>query len=59
MLEKDGWQQVRMRGSHRQFKHPVKPGVATVAGNPGADMDIGTLKSIFKQADLANNKWRH
>ena len=30
LLEADGWYQVRMRGSHRQFKHPVKRGLVTV-----------------------------
>ena len=59
MLEKDGWQQVRMRGSHRQFKHPVKPGMVTVAGNLGYEPAIGTLKNIVRQAGLTNNKWRH
>ncbi|MDR3555258.1 MAG: type II toxin-antitoxin system HicA family toxin, partial [Syntrophobacteraceae bacterium] len=33
MLEADGWRQVRMRGSHRQFRHVSKPGTITVAGN--------------------------
>jgi hypothetical protein len=26
LLEDDGWVHVRMKGSHRQFKHPSKPG---------------------------------
>jgi predicted RNA binding protein YcfA (HicA-like mRNA interferase family) len=25
-LGKDGWRQVRQRGSHRQFQHHTKPG---------------------------------
>jgi len=24
LIKADGWVQVRMRGSHRQFKHPTK-----------------------------------
>jgi predicted RNA binding protein YcfA (HicA-like mRNA interferase family) len=32
LLEKDGWQLVATRGSHRQFKHDSKPGCVTVAG---------------------------
>ncbi|WP_292927612.1 type II toxin-antitoxin system HicA family toxin [Nitrosomonas sp.] len=24
MLKQDGWYLVTMRGSHRQFKHPIK-----------------------------------
>lgn len=30
MLEDDGWVKVATRGSHRQFKHPTKPGRVTV-----------------------------
>ena len=29
-LEADGWQLVRTRGSHRQFRHPTKAGTVTV-----------------------------
>jgi predicted RNA binding protein YcfA (HicA-like mRNA interferase family) len=29
-LEADGWRLVRQRGSHRQFKHPVKPGTLAI-----------------------------
>lgn len=49
-LHEDGWYLVTTRGSHRQFKHPVKPGRVTVAGKPGDDLPPGTLNSIFKQA---------
>jgi predicted RNA binding protein YcfA (HicA-like mRNA interferase family) len=49
-LEKDGWQLVRTRGSHRQFRHPSKPGTVTVAGKMSIDVPVGTLGSIWKQA---------
>ena len=52
MLEKDGWTLVRTKGSHRQFRHPVKPGTVTVAGKPGVDMPRGTLSAVMKQAGL-------
>jgi predicted RNA binding protein YcfA (HicA-like mRNA interferase family) len=51
-LETDGWQVVRTRGSHRQFKHPVKTGRVTVAGKPSAELPPKTLASIRKQARL-------
>lgn len=51
-LEEDGWKQVRMRGSHRQFRHSMKPGTVTVAGNPSLDVPPGTLNAILKQAGL-------
>ena len=52
MLERDGWMQVTQRGSHRQFKHPTKPGRVTVAGNLGAELAPGTLGNILRQAGL-------
>ncbi|MCP5297394.1 MAG: type II toxin-antitoxin system HicA family toxin [Zoogloeaceae bacterium] len=52
LLKRDGWYQVATRGSHRQFKHPTKPGRVTVAGKPSDDLAPGTLSSIFKQAGL-------
>jgi predicted RNA binding protein YcfA (HicA-like mRNA interferase family) len=51
-LEADGWFQVRMKGSHRQFHHPSKPGTVTVAGKPSIDVPPGTLHSALKQAGL-------
>ena len=51
-LEADGWFQVRMKGSHRQFHHPSKPGTVTVAGKPSVDVPPGTLNSVLKQAGL-------
>lgn len=48
----DGWYEVAQRGSHRQFKHPEKPGRVTIAGHPSQEMDKGTLNSILKQAGL-------
>ena len=52
MLRRDGWMHGATRGSHRQFKHPLKPGRVTVAGKPGDDLPPGTLNSILKQAGL-------
>jgi predicted RNA binding protein YcfA (HicA-like mRNA interferase family) len=34
LIEADGWYLVATRGSHRQYRHPVKPGRVTVAGKP-------------------------
>jgi hypothetical protein len=38
------------KGSHRQFKHPTKPGRVTVSGKPNDDVALGTKNSVFKQA---------
>jgi predicted RNA binding protein YcfA (HicA-like mRNA interferase family) len=53
LIHDDGWRQVDQRRSHRQFKHPTKPGPATVAGHPAEEMDEGTRKSILRQAGLS------
>jgi len=55
LLKNDGWVLVRMRGSHRQFKHPSKQGTVTVSGKPGVDMPPGTLNSILKQAGIKSS----
>jgi predicted RNA binding protein YcfA (HicA-like mRNA interferase family) len=54
LLHEDGWYVDRMRGSHRQLRHPVKKGTATVAGAPADDVHPKTLKSILRQAQLEN-----
>jgi predicted RNA binding protein YcfA (HicA-like mRNA interferase family)/predicted RNase H-like HicB family nuclease len=51
LLEEDGWRLARTRGSHRQYKHPSKPGTVTVAGKPSLDVPPGTLNSVLKQAE--------
>lgn len=51
-LEEDGWYLARTKGSHRQFKHQMKLGAVTVSGKLSVDVPIGTLKSIWKQAQL-------
>jgi len=52
MLERDGWYLVRTRGSHRQYKHPVKRGLVTVAGKGSDELAAGALNSVLKQAGL-------
>jgi predicted RNA binding protein YcfA (HicA-like mRNA interferase family) len=55
-LQSDGWYLVTTQGSHRQFKHPTKPGRVTVAGKMSDDLAQGTLNSILKQAGLEETK---
>ena len=52
VLKEGGWYQARQRGSHRQFRHPVKSGTVTVSGKPNVDMPPGTLNNALKQAGL-------
>jgi predicted RNA binding protein YcfA (HicA-like mRNA interferase family) len=50
-LEADGWKMVRVTGSHHHFKHPTKPGIATVP-HPKHNIPLGTVKSIEKQSGV-------
>jgi predicted RNA binding protein YcfA (HicA-like mRNA interferase family) len=52
MIRKDEWELDHTTGSHRQFRHPTKPGTVTVAGHPNDDIPKGTLNSMMKQAGL-------
>ncbi|MCC6443115.1 MAG: type II toxin-antitoxin system HicA family toxin [Armatimonadetes bacterium] len=55
-LETDGWYLAAQEGSHRQFKHPSKPGKVTVAGHVSVDLPPKTLKRIWDQAGLEKSK---
>jgi predicted RNA binding protein YcfA (HicA-like mRNA interferase family) len=50
-IRADGWFEVAQAGSHKQVKHPIKPGRVTVV-SPQRDVPEGTLKSIEKQAGI-------
>ena len=56
IIEDDGWYLVRTRGSHRQYKHPDKAGLVTIAGKLSDDLANGTANSILKQAQLKSKK---
>ena len=51
-VEADGWFLVYTRGSHRQFKHPVKAGKVTIPGKIGDDLDIWLWGKIRRQAQI-------
>ena len=53
LLKKDGWELARQKGSHKQFRHPIKSGLVTVPDH-GKNVDLakGTANSILKQAGL-------
>lgn len=52
LLEREGWLQVRVKGSHRQFRHKVKAGTVTVSGKANVDVPPGTLYSVLRQAGI-------
>ena len=50
LLLADGWYLAGQKGSHRQFKHPVKKGRVTVNEKPSVTLEQEILNSIWKQA---------
>ena len=56
LLESDGWYLVAIKGSHRQYKYTYKKGRVTIAGKLSYDLPIGTLNSIYKQAEIEKEK---
>lgn len=56
LLEDNGWILDRTRGSHRQYRHPSRAGLVTVAGQPRDDLARGTWASILKQAGLKGDE---
>jgi len=51
-LNRDGWRQIRQKGSHRIFEHPTKPGLVVVPDHAAVDLKPGTLNDILKKAGL-------
>jgi predicted RNA binding protein YcfA (HicA-like mRNA interferase family) len=51
-VEAAGWTLARTRGSHRQYRHPSRSGLVTIAGKPSASLHPKTWASIMKQAGI-------
>ncbi len=57
LIVKDGWYEARQKGSHKQFKHPTKKGLVTIACHKMSDeIAYGTLGSILKQAQIKTKR---
>ncbi len=52
IVEEDGWQLVRTRGSHRQYKRAEKKGRVTIPGKRSDDLHPKIAASILRQARL-------
>ena len=55
-IEAAGWTLVRTRGSHRQYRHPERPGLVTLAGKPSDSLHPKTWASIMKQAGTKDDR---
>jgi predicted RNA binding protein YcfA (HicA-like mRNA interferase family) len=50
LIEKEGWFEVRQKGSHKQFRHPEKLGLVTIPFHGGnKEVPKGLENSILKK----------
>jgi predicted RNA binding protein YcfA (HicA-like mRNA interferase family) len=49
VIEQDGWQLAKTKGSRRQYEYPDKPDPVTVPGKPGDELFLDTPNAILKQ----------
>jgi len=56
LLKKDGWYQLRKKGSHVIMKHDEKQTQLTVPYHSSREVKKGLLKGILKQAGIKTTK---
>jgi mRNA interferase HicA len=56
LLKKDGWFEVRQKGSHVIMQHLTKPEQLTIPYHLGKEVKKGLLTAIFKQANIKTTK---
>jgi predicted RNA binding protein YcfA (HicA-like mRNA interferase family) len=52
LIEKDGWQFVRQRGSHRIYRHFKKQGTLIIPDHGSKELKKGTEMSIRRMAGI-------
>lgn len=56
LLKKDGWFEVRQKGSHVIMKHPNKREQLTVPNHSSKEVKKGLLTALLKQAQIETDK---
>lgn len=56
ILKKDGWIEIRQKGSHVILQHPQKTEQLTVPFHAGKEVKKGLLTAILKLAKIKTNK---
>ncbi len=56
-LKQNGWQPVRIKGSHHHLHHPKLNKNVTVPVHGKKDLKLKTLKSIERATGVKFNKW--
>ncbi|MDR3401986.1 MAG: type II toxin-antitoxin system HicA family toxin [Chthoniobacter sp.] len=57
-LEAAGWRLVATKGSHRQYRHPTKPGRVTIPFHGGNEELVGALLASIEQQSGLNLRRR-
>jgi predicted RNA binding protein YcfA (HicA-like mRNA interferase family) len=55
ILERKGWQLIRIQGSHHIYGKPGEVTRISVPVHGNKDLKIGLLRHFMKQADLSEN----
>jgi predicted RNA binding protein YcfA (HicA-like mRNA interferase family) len=56
LLKKDGWNEIRQKGSHVIMEHPEKQEQLTVPYHASKEVKKGLLTAILKQAGIKTKK---
>ena len=57
ILRRYGFQLVSQQGSHRKWRHSEKRLQVIIAEHAGRDLPVGTLKTIFVNAEIPESEW--
>jgi predicted RNA binding protein YcfA (HicA-like mRNA interferase family) len=55
-MKRDGWYEIRKKGSHIIMQHPDKPNIIPVPFHASKEMKKGTLQHILKLAEIETRK---
>ncbi|MCK5278213.1 MAG: type II toxin-antitoxin system HicA family toxin [Cyclobacteriaceae bacterium] len=56
LIKRDGWFEVRKKGSHVIMQHPKKSEQLTVPYHAGKEVKKGLLTALLKQANIKTTK---
>ncbi|MBK9425194.1 MAG: type II toxin-antitoxin system HicA family toxin [Bacteroidetes bacterium] len=56
LLMRNGWVEVRKKGSHVTLQHPDKKEFITVPYHSGKEVKLGLLNAILKKAAIKTDK---
>jgi predicted RNA binding protein YcfA (HicA-like mRNA interferase family) len=55
VLERNGWELQRIKGSHHIYSKPGEPSILSVPVHGNRDLKVGTLRALLKAAGLTDH----